>query len=127
MNAMLTAILADFANRDGSYWMPRQSSTVAPEVDNLFGFIYWLSLFFFLLITLLLVVFIIKYRHRQGRVTHEPAAGHSTALELTWTIIPTVLVLVIFYFGFRGFLNMIVEPPNSYEIGVSARMWSWGF
>src|SRR2546421_3912024 len=125
---MLTAILA---NTDplklSSFWMPEQASTVAANVDGLYDFIYYLSLFFFLLITFLLVAFIIKYRHREGREEQESAAGHSTALELTWTIIPTILVLVIFYFGFRGFLNMMVEPPNSYEVQVLAKTWSWDF
>ena len=123
---MFTAILADFAKRDGSYWMPRQSSTMAKPVDNLFDFIYYLSLFFFVLITLMLVWFCVKYRHREG-VTRDPAAGHSTALELTWTLIPTVLVLVIFYFGFRGFMDMTVEPPDSYEIGVTGVTWNWSY
>jgi cytochrome c oxidase subunit 2 len=125
---MLTAILLAAAEPDNaSFWMPKRASTMAAGVDHLFDFVLWLSVFFFVLITLMLVVFIIKYRHREDGVPHEPAAGHSTALELTWTIIPTVLVLVIFYFGFRGFLNMTVEPPNAMEVAVSARMWNWSF
>src|SRR3954468_10606928 len=126
---MLTAILGAEAatGKLSSFWMPEQASTVAGSVDGLYNFIYYLSLFFFLLITFLVIWFIIKYRHREGGTVHEPAAGHSTALELTWTIIPTVLVLVIFYYGFRGFINMMVEPPNSYEVVVNARMWSWNF
>jgi cytochrome c oxidase subunit 2 len=122
---MLTAILAK-AKTVSPFWMPEQASTVAPSVDGLYDAVYWMSLFFFTLITVGLVVFILKYRHRPG-VTREPAAGHSTALELTWTIIPTILVLVIFYFGFRGFLNLAVAPPNAYQIDVSARMWNWSF
>lgn len=123
---MLTRLLA--TSTDGGYWMPQRISTVAPEVDGLFGFVFWLSVFFFVLITVLLLAFVLKYRHRAGdEQPHEPMAGHSTALELTWTIIPTVLVLIIFYFGFRGYLNMAVEPPNPYEVNVTARMWSWTF
>jgi cytochrome c oxidase subunit 2 len=120
---MLTTVLA---NSSKSFWMPERASTFAPNVDGVFNFIYWLCLFFFLLITILLVYFVIRYRHKPG-VERESAAGHSTALELTWTIIPTVLVLVIFYFGFRGFLNMAVEPPNPYEINVTGSMWQWSF
>src|SRR5258705_149993 len=82
----------------------------------------------FLLTCFLLIRFCIKSRHRENAATpHEPAAGHSTALELTWTIIPTILVLVIFYYGFRGFINMMVEPPNSYEVVVNGRTWAWSF
>jgi cytochrome c oxidase subunit 2 len=86
-----------------------------------------LSVFFFVLITAMLIAFIVKYRHREDGVKHDPAAGHSTALELTWTLIPTVLVLVIFYIGFRGFMDMTVEPPNSYEIAVQGQMWNWSY
>jgi cytochrome c oxidase subunit 2 len=105
----------------------RSSSTVSADVDSLYYFIYYLSVFFFLLITILLVAFTIKYRHREGGKVHEPAAGHSTALELTWTIIPTVLLFVVFYYGFKGFLNMMVEPPNSYEVNVNGQKWNWTF
>jgi len=121
---MLNAILA--VKSPSPFWMPEQASTVAPSVVGLYDFIYWLSLFFFVLITLMLVTFILKYRHRPG-VTREPAAGHSTALELTWTIIPTILLMVIFYFGFRGFMNLSIIPPNAYEVQVNAQKWNWTF
>lgn len=131
LHAILGNASAFLANALGagdgpSFWMPRKASSISGEVDGLFYFVYWLCLFFFLLVTVLLVVFVIKYRHREGR-KHESAAGHSTALELTWTIIPTVLVLVIFYYGFRGYLNMTVEPPDPYEITVTGKMWNWSF
>lgn len=122
---MLTAILGD--SSDATLWMPQQASTYAAASDNVFYGVYYLSVFFFVLITLLMVAFMIKYRHRKDGVVHESAAGHSTALELTWTIIPTILVLVIFYYGFRGFLNMVVEPPDAYQIDVRGQTWKWTY
>lgn len=110
------------------FWMPKRASTVSGDVDNLFNFIMWLSIFFFLLILVLMVVFVWRYRHRKGDdPSRSSRAGHSTALELTWTIIPTVLVVIIFYFGFRGYLDMAVAPPNAYEIQVTGRTWTWSF
>ncbi len=112
----------------GNIWMPESASTVAPEIDGLFDFILWLSIFFLVLILVVMIVFVVKYRHREGEERkQEPTAGHSTALELTWTIIPTILVIIIYYFGFRGFLHVAVPPPNSYEISATGRMWSWQF
>ena len=110
------------------FWMPPRASTVSGDVDNLFNFIMWLSIFFFVLIMVLMVVFVWRYRHRRGDDPSQSSRGsHSTALELTWTIIPTILVVIIFYYGFRGFLDMAVSPPNAYEIQVTARTWSWTF
>ena len=111
---------------DGQWWMPKQASTVAPQVDNLFHFILWVSVFFFVLITVLTVYFVIKYRHREGH-SAQPTAAHSTALELTWTVIPTILVLMMFYFGFKGYMDMAVAPPNSYEVQVIGQTWAWSF
>ncbi|HVT89228.1 MAG TPA: cytochrome c oxidase subunit II [Tepidisphaeraceae bacterium] len=120
MNAIL-------AQNPGGFWMPEKVSTVANSVDGLFAFIFWITVFFFVLILCLLVLFIVKYRSHAGRMRADRAPAHSTALELTWTVIPTVLVLMVFYFGFRGFLHMSVVPPNAYEIQVTGSMWHWAF
>ncbi len=115
-------ILADW----GNFWMPPQASTIAPEVDNLFYGILWTCVFFFFLILILLVVFAWKYRYREGFDPGE-APAHNTALELTWTFVPTVIVVVIFYYGFKDFLHLAVPPPEPYEVVVSAHMWSYAF
>jgi cytochrome c oxidase subunit 2 len=120
---MLLSLLADAR---GSFWMPKQASNFANTVDGLFNFVVWICVFFFVLIMVMMVWFAFKYRHKPGQEvsTH---GGHSTALELTWTIIPTLLVLVIFYWGFKDFMDMTVDPPNAYEITATGQMWNWSF
>ena len=86
-------------------------STVAGPVDWLFYFILYISTFFFFLILVLLIVFSWKYRYQPGKVQPD-APKHSTALELTWTFIPTVIVIVIFYYGFKQYLNLAVPRPT---------------
>lgn len=109
-----------------TFWLPEPASTYSGEVDWAFYFIYWVCVFFSLLIFFCVVLFTIRYRHTSDDA---PAtrAGHSTTLELTWTIIPTILVLVIFYFGFRSYMAQAVIPPNAYEITATGRMWNWSF
>jgi cytochrome c oxidase subunit 2 len=120
-------ILASSPEGDkGSFWMPPQISTVAHNVDSLFNFILWISVFFFLLIVAVMVFFVIRYRRREGLDAAE-SASHNTALELTWTIIPLVIVVVIFFFGFRGYLDMATPPANAYEILVDGQKWNWSF
>ena len=121
---MLRAILADSTK---SFWMPERASTIAGPTDWLFNFIMYLTYFFFALITVGTIVFVLKYRHKKGFKRQDTSAGHSTALELTWTIIPTIIVLIIYYFGFRQFMNQTVEPPHAYEIIATGRMWNWSF
>ena len=107
-------------------WMPQEASTISGRTDWIFAFIFWICLFFFLLVSLLTIAFIIMYRHKPG-VKRDTAGGHNTPLEIIWTAIPTLLVLVMFYYGIQGYLYMAVEPPNAMEVNVTARSWSWTF
>jgi cytochrome c oxidase subunit II len=109
-----------------SFWMPVRASTTAGKVDWLFYFILGISIVFFLLIVTLMFFFVLRYRRRKGQAPPE-SASHNTKLELTWSIIPFLLILLIFYFGFRSFLDIATPPENSYEVLVTAQKWSWQF
>jgi cytochrome c oxidase subunit 2 len=119
---MVLATLTNF-----SFLMPERASTVAKAVDWQFNFILWINIIFTGLILVLALFFVLRYRYREGYQQKPIHGGHSTALELTWTFIPIVVVVVIFYYGFRGFLNMSVPPPNAYDIQVNGHMWKWAF
>src|SRR5665213_554901 len=120
---MLQAILA--ASKP-TFWLPKGASTVSGDVDMLFNIVLWICIFFFVLVTVLLVLFVITYRHRPG-VKRSTAAEHSTILELTWTLIPSIIVVFLYYYGFRQYMNMVIEPPNSYEVTATGKMWQWSF
>jgi cytochrome c oxidase subunit 2 len=114
------------ASDQGSFWMPAPASNYAEGVDWLFYVVFYVCVVMFVLILGLMGAFLIRYRHRTG---HAPVktATHGTALELTWTIIPTIVVMAIFYYGFRGYLDMATPPPYAYEIQVNAYKWGWDF
>jgi cytochrome c oxidase subunit 2 len=109
-----------------TFWLPERASTVAPGSDLMFYWIYWICVFFFALVTFLLVLFAIKYRHREG-VKRDTSVGHNNTLEITWTVIPSIIVVFLYYYGFKQYMNMAVEPPNAYEITVNGKMWNWTF
>lgn len=109
-------------------WFPVQSSTVAPHVDWLFHFILGLSTVFFLLIVGLALWFLIQYRRRPGAPLLE-SAHHNTALELTWSILPALLLIPVFFWGFTGYIEMRTPPEEAgdNEIRVTAKKWAWLF
>ena len=110
----------------GSLFFPQRASTDAVVVDEIFHFIFLISVIFFVLILGLMVVFVFKYRRREGEGP-QPSASHSTSLEMVWTIIPTILVAVMFIWGFWGYMGMRQAPDDSYEIQVLAKKWAWSF
>jgi len=110
----------------GTFWMPPQASTVANHVDWIFYAIYWLSVFFFVLIVALMIWFAWKYRRSQAKTDHS-APSHHTPLEVTWTIIPLLLAIGIFYIGLDGYVELVQPPANAYEVNVTGQKWNWTF
>lgn len=100
-------------------------SNFVNSVDGTFLFALVVSIFFLLLITVLMILFVIKYsrkRHPRGTNIHG-----NTGLEITWTAIPTILVLIMFFFGWRGYQEMVNVPEGSLPVNVTAQMWKWSF
>lgn len=108
-----------------SLLLPVQGSDHARHVDTLFMAILGLNVFFFLLIAFLAGYCVIKFKRKEGVVT--PYITHNLALELIWSVIPTFMVLGIFFWGAAGFLDSRVPPENAMEISVTGRKWSWAF
>lgn len=116
----------ELLGQTGSFWLPAPESTGAAVVDWVFYLILAVCTFFFVLIMSLMIAFVVLYRRREG-VGPGVTPSHSTALEVTWTVIPVLVVMGIFYAGFKGFMDLRRPPANAYEVQVFAQKWSWTF
>jgi cytochrome c oxidase subunit II len=112
--------------QSGTFWLPEAASTLAPEIDSLFYFVYWASLILFIGVVGSIIYFLIRYRRRSPEDRPEPVMEHKV-LEAAWIIVPTILVLVLFNWGFRTYVRISVAPPDSYEIYVNAAQFLWQF
>ena len=97
----------DFGLRD--FWLPRQGSTIAKDVDAAWDLVYWVSIFFFILVTFLLFLFMVRYRASKQHDSHA-APDHNTPLEVFWTVIPTAIVVVLFWQSYKAYIDM-ANPP----------------
>jgi cytochrome c oxidase subunit 2 len=103
---------------------PQQGSTMAGEVDALFLFLVALSLFFSVLIAAAVVYFSIRYRRRSE--DEMPQAIHgSLPLEITWTAIPFVIVVFIFVWSAKIFVDLYRVPAGAMEVYVVGKRWMW--
>jgi cytochrome c oxidase subunit II len=111
-----------------TFWLPPSVSTVSGEVDSLFMFLIWMSVFFFVLIVAGTLFFITKWRRSKNEAaTLDTGPTHNSILEATWIIVPTLLVLVIFVWSFRTYMKMSIVPPNAMEVKVTGQKWFWSF
>jgi cytochrome c oxidase subunit 2 len=103
---------------------PEQASTFAVQVDGLFFLLLGLSLFFAVGVIFFIILFSVKYRRRSEDERPKPIEG-SLLLELTWSIIPLVLSLVVFGLGAGVFFRMYRAPANAIDIYVVGKQWMW--
>jgi cytochrome c oxidase subunit II len=102
---------------------PTRASTTAGSVDALFIFLVALCTLVSVAIFAVIVVFAIQYRRRKG-VVAEQIEG-STALEITWSIIPLGIFIMIFIWGAVIYFKERTPPRGATEVYVVAKQWMW--
>ncbi|HTR03979.1 MAG TPA: cytochrome c oxidase subunit II [Thermoanaerobaculia bacterium] len=107
-------------------WMrlPEQASTYAPDIDNMFHLIMWITGVIFVIVELLLLFFLWRYRHRPGRVATYTHGNNR--LEVIWTIIPALICVMLALLS-RRIWDHIKEnmPHDAVEIQVTAEQFAW--
>lgn len=106
---------------------PEQASTIAERVDALYFFLVGVSGFFTVLIFSAVIYFAIKYHHRTDAPHRPHLVNDNIWLEITWTVIPFALTMVMFVWGASIYFQMSRPPDNSLEIFVVGRQWMWKF
>lgn len=94
-------------------------------VNQVFFYILAITVFLLALITFLMVYFVIRYHRKRSP---QPAEiKENIWLEIIWTVVPTLLVLTMFYYGLTGFNFLKRAPQDAMKVKVIARQWSWLF
>ncbi len=107
-------------------WLPEAASEIALKVDNVLVAVTVISFIFFILISAVLVVFAIKYRRRTAN-DKTPSITGNEALEIFWTAVPSVILILIFIYGLVVFNEMRVPPQTAVEVKAISKQWLWQF
>jgi cytochrome c oxidase subunit 2 len=105
---------------------PESASTMATRVDSLYFFLLAVTAFFSLLIAGLIVYFAVRYRRRSPREIGQKIHTNYT-LEITWTVVPLAITMVMFVWGAKIFFAMSRPPEETLNIYVVGKQWMWKF
>lgn len=122
------AALAPAAAGALPFWLrlPEQASTYAPEVDRLFHLIMWITGVIFVIVEAMLLFFLWKYRHREGRVATYTHGNNR--LEVVWTIIPAVICVMLALLSRRIWEDIKEHMPHdALEVHVTGEQFAWNF
>ena len=102
---------------------PVSASEHAQAVDHLYYFLVIVSGFFSLLIFVLILVFALRYR--RGRHPIPEQTAENIGLELAWTAIPSIIVIVMFVWATKVYMEGEVPPNGLQDIYVVGKQWMW--
>jgi cytochrome c oxidase subunit 2 len=108
------------------FWMklPEGVSTYSGRVDGLFRLILWITGIIFIVVEALLLFFLFRYRHREGRrarYTHG-----SNRLEVIWTIVPAVICVVLALLSRATWADIKQHiPKEGLQVEVTAEQFAW--
>lgn len=110
------------------FWFKDQANSgIGRDTDDLYMFIFWVSTISFLFVVGLMLLFVARYHRRRSAAAYQVSVHHNTVLELAWSIIPLLVMVVIFFWGFNGFVIKLAAPANAEEIWVTGSQWRWDF
>ena len=105
-------------------WLPENVSTYGRQIDFMYELIYWITAVTFMLVAVAMLTFIVKYRHREGRraiYTHG-----NTALEIVWTIVPALILVVLTILSVPTWARIKGQIPQSdLTIKVMGKQFNW--
>jgi cytochrome c oxidase subunit 2 len=105
------------------------AATFAADIDNAFFINLWVSVVLGLSVLLPMVYFAWKYRESNVKDEDIENLTHHTGLEITWTVIPTIILMVMFWYGYDTMKTLRTMPDanNAITIQVEGSKWKWRY
>jgi cytochrome c oxidase subunit 2 len=100
--------------------------TTTETVDAVFLLIFGISALMLVGITATIIFFLVKYNRRRNP-SPLPSPNYNIPLETAWTILPTIIVLAMFWYGWSGYTTLRNVPADALPVKVVGRQWSWSF
>lgn len=102
-----------------------EASNYVSSFNTAFYFITGISLLLLIGLTFTMLYFVFRYNRKKNAVAIQNEGN--TFLEILWTVIPIILSLFMFYFGWAGWKPTTKPPKDAMNITSVARMWSFMF
>jgi cytochrome c oxidase subunit II len=107
-------------------WLPENVSTYGADIDRLFSLIEWITGVAFVAVIVVMAAFLVKYRYQEGRratYTHG-----NTTLEIIWTIVPAIILIVLFMLSQATWWSIKGSvPPGDLQVRVLGKQFNWVF
>ncbi|MBX3118107.1 MAG: cytochrome c oxidase subunit II [Fimbriimonadaceae bacterium] len=105
-------------------YKPEAASEFAVQYDILFIALTVLTVLFTIIVGAMMLVFSVRFRQGNKVNRKNPIDTH-VALEITWSVIPLVLGLVMFFWATELYVQTRIPPKNAMDVYVVGKQWMW--
>lgn len=112
---------------DSADLLPPLASAQGITIDWLFGIHLKLIAFLFALVVVFMLYSIFAFRSEPGDLSDGQHIHGNTKLEITWTVIPLIIVAVMGYIGVVTLRDVTASSPDEMVVEVTGAQWSWRF
>jgi len=118
--------LADFGHP--SPWQMSFQQSVTPTMDDIVwfhNFVLWIITGITAFVLALLVIVLLKFNARANPTPSRTT--HNTLIEVAWTVIPVLILVVIAIPSFRILFVQLNTPPSDLTIKATGNQWNWTY
>jgi cytochrome c oxidase subunit 2 len=106
-------------------WLPEQASKEGERIDFVFWFVTAICIGIFAVVASLSVYSLIKFRAKPDDDSDGPPVHGHTGIEITWTVIPLVLVLAMIVVSSVALARNDRDPAGSLRVEVLGQQFAW--
>ncbi len=107
--------------------LPVQASIEAVIIDELIGWHLWVIAFLFALVVVFMLYSVVVFRRREGDETEGAHFEGHTVLEIVWTAVPLVIVVIFSFYGLSSLDAVLASDPDEVTIQAEGFQWGWVF
>jgi cytochrome c oxidase subunit 2 len=107
--------------------LPRQGSDEALVIDGLIHSHLLVIAFLFSLVVVFMIYALIVFRKREGDESEGEHFEGNTVLEIVWTVVPLIFVVVFAFYGINALAQVTHSEPNEFQVKAEGQQWSWDF
>lgn len=122
---VITTVLMDLLLKS-ALPLPVQASIEALTIDRLIGWHLTVIAFLFALVVVFMLYAMVVFRRREGDDSEGEHFEGNYILEIAWTVIPLILVIIFGYIGVVD-LQTITKENEELTIKATGQQWSWKF
>lgn len=124
-----SALLPSIVSADSLYSTISPRTSSAGDIQSIYKLIFWLALIVFIGVQFGVVYTAVRYRRRSDNDARPPQVHGNRTIEIAWTIIPAIILLIIFIPTVRTLFDEQNEAKagetNGYVVDVVGKQWWW--